>query len=183
LFIHYNQNTLPMKNTLLLLLFVAATFTITSCAEGEERFEVPITLSGFNNVTLNDDFDWKTFSIEVVTNEIESALNDFGYSLNQVKKIEAKNMSITITTPNVTFDNIMYLEAYVEADQIDEVKVAYLTEIPDGATTANLENQYSDITNILKQPSFTFYVRAYNEVNFGPATGTISFTVDVIAEK
>ena len=172
-----------MKNTLLLLLFVAATFTITSCSDEEERFEVPITISGFNNVTLNDDFDWKVFSAEVVTNEIETSLNSFGYSLNQVKKIEAKNMSITITTPGVTFDNIKYFEAFVNTNATDSTKVAFLTEIPAGATTINLESQFSDITDIIKQPSFTFYVRAYNEVTFGPATGTISFTVDVIAEK
>lgn len=172
-----------MKNTLLLLLFVATTFAFTSCGDKEERFEVPVTISGFNNVTLNSDFEWKEFSSEVITSEIESSLNDFGYSLSQVKKIEAKSMSITITTPGVTFDNIKFLEAYVETDQIGSTKVAYITEIPAGATTVNLENQYSDVTDIFKQPSFTFYVRAYNEVAFGPATGTISFTVDVIAEK
>lgn len=171
-----------MKYTLLSLLVFVSLFTFSSCEDGEQRIEVPLTVSGFS-VTLDDSNSWKTFSSQVVTGQFESALNTFGYSLNNVKKVEPKNIKLRITTPGQNFDNIIYLEGFVKTDNIDSVKVGYNTEIPNGQTEIPLNSQYSDITTIVTSPSFTFFVRAYNEEAFGPATGEIEFTVDVIAEK
>ncbi len=172
-----------MKYPLLLLLAMASMVTFNSCTEdGEQRFEVPITISGFTVNQFVGVQTWQVFNSQVVTNTIEAELNDYGYSLANVKKIEPKNITLNITSAGDNFDNILYIESYVIADG-DSVKVGYNTEIPNGVTSLSLNSQYSDITSIVKKPTFTFLVRAFNDGPFGPATGTVSFTVDVIAEK
>lgn len=173
-----------MKHTLLLLITIATTLTFGSCTgDGEQRFEIPLTISNFSVGALDPNQSWKTFSTEVVTNDISAALSDYGYSFDNVKKIEPKNITLTITSSGQTFNNIQNIDAFVSATGFTETKIAYSETIPSGATTLPLSSQYSDITEILKQPEFTFLVRALNQGAFGPATGTITFTVDVIAEK
>lgn len=159
-------------------------FAFGGCTEdGEQRFEVPITLSNFTVNALDPNESWKTFSSQVVTTGISSQLADYGFTLDNVKKIEPKNITLTITSAGDSFDNILYMDAYVFADGVSDIKVAYSETIPTGATTLPLSSQFSDITEALKKPEFTFLVRAFNSGAFGPVTGSITFTVDVIAEK
>ncbi len=173
-----------MKYTLLLLIALSSTMFMSSCTEdGEQRLEIPITLSNFTVNALDPNESWKTFSTELVTSELSTALADFGYSLDNIKKVEPKNISLTITSAGDSFDNILYMDAYVFADGVDDIKVAYSETIPAGATTLALSSQFSDITEAIKKSEFTFFVRAFNSGAFGPVDGSITFTVDVIVEK
>lgn len=168
----------------LLLLTLFSVFAISSCSdEGEQRFPIEITIPNFTVDQFNGDQKWQVFTHQQINSEIESQLSDYGFSINHIKKIEPKSIKLRITTPGANFDNIQYVESFVDVDGGDSIKVAYHTEIPTGVSELDLNSQYSDIAPALKQASFTFYVRAFNTGPFGPVDGEVDLVVDVIAEK
>lgn len=172
-----------MKHTLLLLLAFVSVFTFNSCSDdGPEDYIIPITISNFTVNALGAPQQWHSFTNQQITSNIESQLNAFGYSLTNVKKIVPKDVQLTITS-GANFNTIEFVDAYVKTNATDSIKVAYNVDIPSGVSTLPLISEFNDITPILTQPSFTFYVRAFNTGAFGPVDGTATFTVEVTVEK
>ena len=180
-----------MKNKLsiLLLILISASVVFTSCEKGEVEKKFDLTLTNF---VLNTDgragFGTDTtLGTQVLTTGIEAKLNENGATLQNIKKIELKSVDLTITTPaGQTFDGIDYIASYIRAGSLGETKVAYKVPIPQtGLITINQDSQFSDLTEYIKQPEFTFILTGYNSIPVPAMTlsANISFSITVLVAK
>lgn len=165
----------------LALLFVGIAIFQTSCDKIKEiRFTVPYTISDVSVPAQPDNGQSKTWSEEVITQPLESALNQNGASLDDVEKIQLESLVVTATSGN--FNNYQFADVYLSASGLTDVKVAYITDIPQtGETELVFESTFENLADHLASDEFTFLVRAYN---FDPAPAielSIDFEVEVIA--
>lgn len=165
----------------LALLFVGMAVFQTSCDKIKEiRFVVPYTISDISVGAQPDNGQIKTWGEEVITQPLENSLNQNGASLDDVEKIQLNSLTVTATAGN--FNNWQYAEAFLNATGLPEVKVGFITDIPqNGATTLEMESTFENLAEHLASDEFTFSVRGYNFDPTSPVTMSIDFEVEVIA--
>lgn len=166
----------------LLTVLLAGTFLFSSCnGEKDIRFVVPYTISGF---TLQQQAccSEKIFNEQVVTQALEDSLGQYGASLTDITKVQLNKLVITITSSGDSFDGVSYLQSYLKADGLDSVQVAFLSAVPQtGLTSVELESSYANLADHLTSPEFSFEIKGYNPVVYGPVDFAVTFEVEVLA--
>lgn len=143
---------------LLLLVMVA----LQSCTK--EDVTVPVTLDNMQ-VCLPDDINQSvTLHTYTVTQaQITAAFASVGATYDQAKVKEAKveDLSATVETNGLTFDQIGGFEVYAKApaDTTLGTQVAYINAFTPGSTTVNLNINAPDIKALLSESAIIFTVR------------------------
>ncbi len=172
-----------------LLLTLAASTIFNSCKKGdiEKKFDLTLTGIVLNSPAQPGSSPDTVFASQVITTGIEAKLNENGATLQNIKKIDLKSVSLTITTPaGQTFDGIEYLISYINAAGLGETKAAYKAPIPQtGLTTISQDNQFADLTEYIKQNEFNFILKGYSNTAIPAMTLTadISFSVTAMVSE
>jgi len=102
-----------------------------------------------------------SFPFNIYTPSIESN-SESSFSVNNTSKdlIEKINLSVltlTITSPeDGNFNFLNSITIYISADGLDEIKMAWNTDIPDGVgNTITLTTTTADLKEYIKKDSFT----------------------------
>ncbi len=174
---------------LMLMTFMMSGIIFTSCKKGEIEKKFDLTLNGIvlNSPAQPGSAPDTVFASQVITTGIEAKLNENGATLQNIKKIDLKSVSLSITTPSgQTFDGIEYLVSYINAAGLGETKVAYKSPIPQtGLTTITQDSQFSDLTEYIKQSEFNFILKGYSNTAIPAMTLTadISFSITAMVSK
>ena len=172
-----------------LLLTLATSTLFNSCKKGdiEKKFDLNLTGIVLNSPAQPGSAPDTVFASQVITTGIEAKLNENGATLQNIKKIDLKSVSLTITTPSgQTFDGIEYLISYINAAGLGETKVAYKAPIPQtGLTTITQDSQFADLTEYIKQTEFNFILKGYSNTAVPAMTLTadISFSVTAMVSE
>lgn len=176
-------------NSFVLFLTLTTGIIFNSCKKGDVEKKFDLTLTGIvlNSPAQPGSAPDTVFSSQVITTGIEAKLNENGATLQNIKKIDLKSLSLTITAPSgQTFDGIEYLVSYINAVGLGEIKVAYKAPIPQtGLTTITQDSQFSDLTEYIKQSEFNFILKGYCNTAIPAMTLTadISFSVTAMVAK
>ena len=172
-----------------MLMTLASGLIFNSCKKGDVEKKFDLTLNGIvlNSPAQPGSSPDTVFASQVITTCIEAKLNENGATLQNIKKIDLKSVSLTITTPSgQTFDGIEYLVSYINAAGLGETKVAYKSPIPQtGLTTISQDSQFADLTEYIKQSEFNFILKGYCNTAIPAMTLTadISFSVTAMVAK
>jgi hypothetical protein len=146
------------------LLFAAASFLFASCEELKEllsfeikhsqRFTMPaqLVLPGAN---------LPGSPVAVTTNSEESFKNN-NTRAGLVKDVTLRKLVLTIEDPATEdFGFLKDVEIFIDAEDADEVRLAYLNDIPAHAgNTLELTSTNAKLDKYLKAPSFTIRTRS-----------------------
>lgn len=78
-----------------------------------------------------------------------------------VKDVTLNKLTLTIPEEEgADFDFLKSIEIYIEADGLDEVKVAYLEEVPTNVSSLELDLTNTKLDAYLKKDSYTIRTRA-----------------------
>jgi hypothetical protein len=85
-----------------------------------------------------------------------------------VKDVTLNKLTLTIAKPddsgsepsNSDFDFLKSIEIYIDADGLDEVKIAYLDEVPLGATKLDMKLTNTKLDEYIKGDTYTIKTRA-----------------------
>ncbi|MDX2001910.1 MAG: hypothetical protein SFW35_05745 [Chitinophagales bacterium] len=152
-----------LKTTLLGLSMCGLLF-FSSCSEKEQTVDYTVEITGYTFGPFVSPPDlWHEQAI-VETSDLEAILNDYNASLDNVKKIEPKEITITTTAPaGANFNAIQFAEVKITAPGKDTVKIAYTDgEVADGLTSISLASQGNNIMDYLRDDQFSILVRIFN---------------------
>jgi len=141
-----------MKYLKVLLFTISLGLLLTNCKliDGWTQFEVDYS----STVTLPQDLDINK-SEDVYPSEIEANLKakveGEGSSMDKIESVELTDLKLKITSPTgKDFKFLSSVALYMDADGLDEIKVAWLDEIPATIEDAMaLETSSKDLTDYL----------------------------------
>jgi predicted transposase YdaD len=121
-------------------------------------------LDDSQNVTIPANFPLGTLvpitPLTVTTRSAETFKNN-NTSADKVKDVSLNKLSLTITDPNgQNFDFLQKIELYIGTDQNDQVRLAYLDEVPRGVSTIELTSTNAQLDKYLKAASYTLTTKA-----------------------
>ncbi len=133
-------------------LIVLCVFLLTSCKliDGCTQFDVKYS----STVKLPQDLDINK-SEDVYPSEIEANLKaeveDAGSSMDKIESVELTNLKLRITSPTgKDFKFLNSVALYMDAEGLEEIKVAWLDDVPVTIEDAMaLETSSADLTNYL----------------------------------
>ena len=141
-----------MKYTKLIIIPIFITLLFTNCKliDGWTQFEIDYS----STVTLPQDLDINK-SEDVYPSEIEANLKgkveNEGSSLDKIESVELTDLILKITSP--TGKNFQFLNSvalYMNADGLNEIKVAWKDEVPATVGEAlSLSTSSADLTDYL----------------------------------
>lgn len=147
-----------------LLLFVAASFLFASCEELKELLSFEITHS--QTFTMPAQFvlpgaNLPGSPVAVTTNSEESFKNN-NTRADLVKDVTLSKLVLTIQDPaSEDFGFLKDVEIFISADDVPEVRLAYLNDIPANAgKTLELTSTNAKLDKFIKAPSFSIRTRA-----------------------
>ena len=147
-----------------LLLFAALSFLFASCEELTELLSFDINHS--QTFTMPAQFllpgsDLISPPVTVTSNSAESFKNN-NTRADLVKDVTLSKLVLTIQDPaSEDFGFLKDVEIFIDADEVDEVKLAYLNNIPANAgKTLELTATGAKLDKYIKAPSFTIRTRA-----------------------
>jgi hypothetical protein len=147
-----------------LLLFVVASFVFASCEELKELLSFEINHS--QTFTMPAQFvlpgaNLPGSPVAVTTNSEESFKNN-NTRADLVKDVTLSKLVLTIQDPaSEDFGFLKDVEIFIDADNADEVRLAYLNDIPANAgKTLELTSTNAKLDKYLKAPSFSIRTRA-----------------------
>ena len=140
-----------------LILLIGIFATVSSCKlldkltqfNMEFNQQVSIPSSTVINLPINIETE-DTETNSETTFEINDTKKDL------IEEILLKQIDLTITTPsNKNFDFLKSVSIYISAEGLQELKVAWLDEIPDNVgNTLDLEKTSSDLKEYIKKDEF-----------------------------
>ena len=122
-----------------IILAVIGIFSLMSC---EEMLNLGIEVES-NEVTVDfevlptDFIGDTTLATNVIQSDFNSAIEEAGLTLEDVESIKLKEAVVEITNEDttITFDFSEKVEATIEVDGLDEIVIASVDSIPEGART------------------------------------------------
>jgi hypothetical protein len=139
-----------------------------------EFLNVPISVGPLVSPNGNEVFFTKVFLTET-----EQKLNEYGASFDDIESAKLKTLKLRIANPPIrNFDPIDFVEAWAFATGVDTIKVAYTDPIPDeGLKEVEFNSQYSDLSELVKQDDFSFFVQGYHNA---PLADSTHFELDFV---
>ncbi|MCF8338375.1 MAG: hypothetical protein K9I74_10390 [Bacteroidales bacterium] len=131
-------------NTIYKLITIVAltlAMTLSSCDEVDEL--LTFTFNNETNFTIENqtetDVPFDIPTPDITTNSSQEFKNNNTAS-DLVKEINLNQMTLTITSPDdFTFSFLKSLQIYISTDEEDETEIAYKDDIPEDATSIEME--------------------------------------------
>lgn len=96
-----------------------------------------------------------------VTNKASETFSKNNTSADLVKDVSLSKLTLTITDPDTeNFDFLKSIKISIGTDQNDKVVMAQLDNVPQGATTIELQSTNAKLDKYLKAPNYTLYTEA-----------------------
>ncbi len=142
----------------LLLILIPLIIAHESCKEIDKltHFKMDYT----SDITINSSFyidvPFDVWTPNIPTNS-ETTFENNDTRTNLIEQINLTNMSMNIKSPtSQTFDFLKSIEIYINADGVDEKKIAWIDDISQtGLTTIVLETGSDDLKDYIKKDSYT----------------------------
>lgn len=137
------------------------------------NYDTELTISSGMGINL----PFNIYTPDITTNSEEQfAANDT--RKDKVKEVKLESMQLSITSPSGSnFDFLKSIEFYIKADGLDEVKYAYIDEVPDGKTILNLNTVDVNLADYLKKDKFSLRVKTVQDEMLGQDTDIKSASV------
>ena len=164
----------------ILMLFLFSSLFLTSCdKEKESEFDLPFTLSSVTVPAMGAPYNVnKVFFSEALTTNIETKLNEFGASLNDIESAKLKDLRVEIVAPTGrTFDALVFLESFVKADGLTDEKIAFSEGSLDGKTNITFSSQFANFAEHVKKDAFSLIIQGFIDESIPTAT---TLKVDLI---
>lgn len=156
-FIYTPFFTLFMKQVLLALVVLVA-FVSTSC----EKLEGLLTFNIKQETNMEVPAAPVLITDPVLLPPVRvTASEEFkSNKAKMVKDIVLNQLDLTVTSPqNANFDFLKDIEIYIAVEGKSDVKVAYLTEVPQGVKTISLKTTNVKLDEYIKADSYTIQTR------------------------
>ncbi len=152
-------------------------FTASSCKkEGisvkfKMNYDVEFTIESGNVLNLPLNF----FTPEVTTNsEAEFEANDT--RKDKIEEIKMLKLDLTLTAPDgANFDFLKSIYLYIEADGLDEKRIAFKENIADGLTFIEMNIDDVELAEYIKQDAFSLRAETVQDKN-------LNQDIDVLSE-
>lgn len=148
-----------MKKSLILLLIV---FSLSQCDKIDDltKFDIDYNTSVTISSTFGIDvpFDIAT---PVITTNSESEFEVNNTKKDLIEEITLSHLTMIITSPDgASFDFLNSIEVYINADGLEEKKVAWNEQIPETiGDVLELESSNIDLQEYIKKDSFQLRVK------------------------
>ena len=140
-----------------LLIAVMLIFTLFSCEKIDEwtQFNMDYTSSVSIPATLGIDLPIDIWTPNIPSNS-EEEFESNNTAKNLIEKIVLTSLSMEITSPeDSSFDFLKNIEVYIEADGLEEKKIAWLEDIPKtGLKKIELETSPDDLKEFIKKDNY-----------------------------
>lgn len=166
----------------IIMLFSFSSLLLTSCdKEVEGEFDLNLGPISVAVPAQGPPFsEFKTFASEVITTGIETALNENGASLNDIQSIKLKTLNAALTAPaGATFDDVLFMEAYLLSPGNDSTKLAYTEGSLVGLSSVDFKSQFSDAAPHVRNDAITLLIRGFIDKATPPATMNVELVVTV----
>jgi len=91
-----------------------------------------------------------------VTTQSDDKFRNNNTRADLVKDVSLNKLTLTITDPNgQNFDFLQRIEIYISTNANDQVRLAYLDQVPRGVNSIELTSTNAKLDNYLKSPSYT----------------------------
>lgn len=156
-------------NTIYKLLAIAAlTLTAVSC----DKVDDLLTFT-FNNQTTftienqyGEDVPFTVPTPDITTNSSQEFENNNTAS-DLVKEINLNQMTLTIESPDdFTFSFLKSLHIYISTDEVEETEIAYKDDIPEEATSIDMETYDKDLSPYVKEDTYDLRFEAVTREAF-----------------
>lgn len=118
-----------------------------------------------------------------INNDIKPTLEANGVSIDQVKSVKVKSVSLIVMQGNFDFAGSIELGLSLSGN---ETKFAFKNPIPTGVSTLELDiDEQADLTTYLKASSFALIVKGTQRAANSAVTikATITYTVEATVKK
>ncbi len=141
----------------ILLVFFAVILAYGSCKEIDKltHFNMDFT----SNITIDPTF-FIDIPIDIWTPDIptnsETTFENNDTRTDLIEKIILTQMNLSITSPDTqSFDFLKTIEIYIDADGLEEKRIAWLLDIPQtGLKTINLDITEDDLKDYIKKDEY-----------------------------
>jgi hypothetical protein len=96
-----------------------------------------------------------TFTQEILQSDLQQQIEDNGGSIGNLKSVNIKEVVIEVASAGRDLNAFDQFDVFMSAASIDEIKVASVGTIPDGATSAALQIEQSDVKKFLNEDEYT----------------------------
>ncbi len=140
-------------------IFVICLFAlITSCDKLDEltKFDMEYSQRATIPSSAGIDLPFDVFTPEIETNsESTFEVNDTRKDL--IEEIKLTELELVIISPDsADFSFLNSIEVYISADGLEEIKIAYLEEVPDDAgSVITLDTSDTDLKEYIKSDEFS----------------------------
>lgn len=140
-------------------------FFLVSCKKIDELTQFNLT---FDNEAIIPASTGVNLPFNVVMPEQETNAEQ-AFEVNDTRKdkieeIFLRELKLSVNKPNgEDFSFLQQIELYLNADGLDEVKIAWKEDIPETATTVFLDLTEQDLQEYIKKDEFSLRVRAVTD--------------------
>jgi hypothetical protein len=99
-----------------------------------------------------------TFTQEVIQSDLQQQIEDNGGSIGNLKDVNIKEIVIEVASAEKNLNAFDQFDVFMSATAINEIKVASVGNIPDGATSAVLQIEQSDVKKFLNEEEYTIRI-------------------------
>jgi len=150
-----------MKKTLLLaplMLFLL----LVGCKKIDEL--LTFYVDDMQNVRIPANFPIGSLGILApvpVTTRSDETFRNNNTSADKVKDVSLNKLTLTITDPaGQNFDFLQKIELFISTDANDQIRLAYLDQVPRGVTSFELTSTNAKLDKYLKSPTYTLTTKA-----------------------
>lgn len=166
-------------------LFIAA-FTLSTCLFSACKKTA-------NDITIQKDYGELSFTVDTISKvgtlflasaeyntDIEAALAEKDFGLNNLKKITVSNMTLRITNPGKDLNYFRRVDVRVSNGQASELNIGTIT-LPDetNATSAVFSPVEAELTEIFKQKKVMFRFYGENDLPIVPDPLTMKVNISL----
>ncbi|MER2997262.1 hypothetical protein [Pontibacter populi] len=142
-------------------LAVLLTFAITACDKIDDLLTFYINEETTIVVESNFPIGLVAFDPVTIPTNSEETFKNNNTRAELVKDVTLNKLTLSIPEEEgADFDFLKKIEIYIAADGLDEVKVAYLEDVPMNVKTLNMNLTNAKLDEYLKKDSYTVRTRA-----------------------
>ena len=147
------------------LFFAISIVALLSCEKADELttfnmdFENEVEIPPTTGINLPIDL----FTPDITTNS-ESTFESNNTAKNLIEEIKLSKLTLTLTSPqNADFSFLESVEVYIKADGLNEVKIAESTNVPQSASSFDLEVTGVDVQEYIKKDEYDLRVKVVTD--------------------
>lgn len=143
----------------LLILVVPACNQLDKLTQFDISFSQTITMSA--GVPVNTPFSIPTPPVE---NNTTTTFSSHNTTRDLVQEISLSQLKLTVESPSgEDFSILKSIEVYIQADGLDDAKIAWLDAVPAGESTITLDVSNADIKDYLFKDQFKLVVKTVTD--------------------